>query len=62
MKLGNSQRFRVETIIIALYAPRVRYSSALESCMARWLAVSSIAEIRSTIVKLYVQQSTDNAS
>jgi hypothetical protein len=62
MRIGNSQRFRVERIILVLYADWVGYSSALGSCMARWLAVFTIAGIRSTTAKLYAQQTTGNVS
>jgi hypothetical protein len=57
MRIGNSQRFRVERITLVLYADCVRYSSALGSCMARWLSVFTIAG-RSTTAKLYAQQTT----
>jgi len=60
--MGNTQRFRVERIISVLYAGCVRYSSALGSCMARWLAVFTIAGIRSATAKLYAQQTKDNVS
>jgi hypothetical protein len=62
MRIGNSQRFRVERIILVLYASCVQYLSALGSCMARWLAVFTIAGIRSTTAKLYAQQTTENVS
>ncbi|PWU79883.1 MAG: hypothetical protein DLM72_15110 [Candidatus Nitrosopolaris wilkensis] len=56
MRIGTSQRFRVEKIILVLYAGCVLYSSALGSFMATWLAVFTIAGIRSTTAKLYAQQ------
>jgi hypothetical protein len=62
MRIDNSQRFRVERITLVLYADCVRYSSALGSYMARWLAVFTIAVIRSTTAKLYAQQTTGNVS
>jgi Na+-transporting NADH:ubiquinone oxidoreductase subunit NqrE len=62
MRIGNSQRFRVGRITLVLYADCVRYSSALGSCIAWWLAVFTIAGIRSTTAKLYAQQTTGNVS
>jgi hypothetical protein len=62
MRIGNSQRFRVERITLVLYSDWVRYSSTLGSYMARWLAVFTIAGIRSTTAKLYAQQTTSNVS
>ena len=59
MRIGNSQRFRIERIILVLYAG---YSSALGSCMARWVAVFTIAGIRSTTAELYARQTTDDMS
>ena len=62
MRIGNSQRFRVERITLVLYSDCVRYSSALGSYMARWLAVFTIAGIPSTTAKLHAQQTTSNVS
>ena len=62
MRIGNSQRFKVERITLVLYADCARFSSALGSCMARWLAVFTIAGIRSATAKLYAQQTKDNVS
>jgi hypothetical protein len=62
MRIGNSQRFRVKRITLVLYADCVQYSNALGSCMARWLAVFTIAGTRSITAKLYEQQTTDNVS
>jgi hypothetical protein len=62
MRIGNSQRFKVKRIVLVLYEGCVQYLSALRSCMARWLAVFTIAGIRSTTAKLYAQQTTDSVS